>query len=182
MSFTVPNPFYAMVQKIVEARVRREVAKMKSAQGGCGQSGCNQPVLRQFVPAQDHPTMPGFYQLLNDTPGQTGIVYVNGQFHSVHPPGSNRANEMALAGGPEVKPGESATYNSEGDSLAFTGGCPHCGLTRGMDGNLYDAMGVISTNVVSGCTPCPANCGGMAVTPKKIAPANRGDKSTIKMI
>lgn len=170
MSIPVPNPLYAVAKKMIEARVRREVAKYRAAASGCGQPSCGHaPVLRQFVPTQDHPTMPGFYQKLNDTPSKTGIVYVNGEFHSVHPPGSNRQNELTLAGGPEVRPGEAATYSSEADSVHFTSGCPHCEVSRGLDGNLYDAKGIITTEITSGCTPCPANCSHAAVAPLRVA-------------
>jgi hypothetical protein len=176
VSFSIPNPYYAAAKKMIEARVKYEVAKMK-ASSGCGQPSCNHaPVLKQFVPAQDHPTMPGFYKILNDTPGETGIVYVNGEFHSVHPPGSNRQNELALAGGPEIKPGEAAVYSSEADEVHFSSGCPCCGVTRGLDGNLYDAKGVITTNITSGCTPCPANCSGSLAASAKLTKKTQGAK------
>lgn len=158
MIFAIPNPFYAIAKKMIEAQIKLDFAKREKS------SSKQTPTLKQFVPIQDHPTMPGFYKLLNETPGKTGIVYVNGQFHSIHPPGSNEENELSLAGTVGVRPGESSTYNSETDEVTFSGGCPQCGITRGLDNNLYDSKGIITTNITSGCTPCPANCSPPAVS------------------
>lgn len=165
MSFSIPNPYYPIIKKMIEMRV----AKMK-ATSGCGQPSCNQtPILKQFVPVQDHPTMPGFYKLLDETPGETGIVYINGEFHSIHPPGSNRQNELALSGSPEIKPGEAAIYSSEVDEVLFSTGCPQCGTTRGLDGNTYNSMGIITTSITAGCTACPAKCSTPAALAVKSA-------------
>lgn len=101
----------------------------------------------------DRSDQPGLHKLLNEVPTKTGIVYVNGQLQSVQPPGTNPPMMLA-AGGPEVRPGESATYSSAADHVHYAGGCPHCGLTRGLDGNLYDAKGIITTNITTGCIPC----------------------------
>lgn len=127
MSMSVPSPFYAAARKVIAARVRYEIAKRKAATSGCGQPS-------------------GLYRNLGDTPGETGVVYVNGEFHSVHPPGSNRQNEKALAGGPEVKPGEAATYSSEGDAEV-----------------------VVTASVTSGHTPGTANCSGAAASQPVVA-------------
>jgi hypothetical protein len=153
MSFSIPNPFYEAAKLFIEARVKQEVARKLATSRKCGSPSCgHQPAVRKM----DNAAQPGIYKILNESPSRTGIVYVNGQLHSVQPPGTNPPMTMA-DGQPEVRPGESATYSSAADHVHFAGGCPHCGLSRGLDGNLYDAKWVITTNITTGCIECP--CG-----------------------